>query len=94
MLDIFGGSNTTGFAAESLDRKWLTFEMSQDYLASSVFRFLEGRSSKTVMEVLEELSDRTSDFLIDETILSLATSEKVKAKKADICQGQLLPDVA
>jgi site-specific DNA-methyltransferase (cytosine-N4-specific) len=54
VLDIFGGSNTTGFIAEALKRKWMTFEISREYLASSAFRFLEGQNSKTVKRVLEE----------------------------------------
>ena len=41
VVDIFGGSNTTGQTAEALNRKWMTFELSQEYVASSVFRFCE-----------------------------------------------------
>jgi site-specific DNA-methyltransferase (cytosine-N4-specific) len=41
VLDIFGGSNTTGAAAQALNRKWLTFELNQEYLAASVMRFAE-----------------------------------------------------
>lgn len=39
IVDIFGGSNTTGQVAESLNRKWLTVEINQEYVASSIFRF-------------------------------------------------------
>jgi DNA modification methylase len=39
VLDFFGGSNTTGIAAETAGRRWLTFEASAEYLAASVFRF-------------------------------------------------------
>lgn len=39
VLDIFGGSNTTGAAAEAAHRKWLAFEQERSYLASSAFRF-------------------------------------------------------
>ncbi len=39
VVDIFGGSNTTGQAAESLDRHWKTFEINQEYVATSSFRF-------------------------------------------------------
>lgn len=42
VLDIFSGSNTTGYAAEMLGRQWLSFELNQKYVASSVFRFVEG----------------------------------------------------
>lgn len=41
VVDIFGGSNTTGWAAESLNRRWMTFELLQEYVATSAFRFAE-----------------------------------------------------
>ena len=78
VLDIFGGSNTTGFTAEALNRNWLTFEMNQEYLASSVFRFLEGHSSETVKRVLEELNDSHADFFIGETVCSTRPSKESK----------------
>lgn len=40
VLDIFAGSNTTGAAAEKLGRRWIAFELEQEYLATSAFRFL------------------------------------------------------
>jgi DNA modification methylase len=44
VLDPFAGSNTTGYAAENLNRKWIAIESKEEYLYSSVFRFekLEG----------------------------------------------------
>jgi len=41
VVDIFGGSNTTGFVAERQNRRWLTFELLPEYVAASAFRFLE-----------------------------------------------------
>lgn len=43
ILDIFGGSNTTGWTAEKLNRNWLTFELDHQYLAASLFRFLDDK---------------------------------------------------
>ena len=40
VVDIFAGSNTTGFVAETEGRRWLAFEERLDYLAASVFRFM------------------------------------------------------
>lgn len=40
VVDIFGGSNTTGYVCETLERRWKTFEMSQEYVAASAFRFI------------------------------------------------------
>jgi site-specific DNA-methyltransferase (cytosine-N4-specific) len=45
VLDFFAGSNTTGAAAESLNRRWLACDLSAEYLAASVFRFAAGRFS-------------------------------------------------
>ena len=39
VVDIFGGSNTTGHTAEKLRRKWQSFEIAQEYVAASSFRF-------------------------------------------------------
>lgn len=39
ILDPFAGSNTTGYVAETLKRKWLSIEVNQDYVRSSVGRF-------------------------------------------------------
>ena len=39
VLDPFGGSNTTGFAAESLGRRWISFDMNKNYAKQSKIRF-------------------------------------------------------
>ena len=39
VLDPFCGSNVTGRTAEELKRRWLSFEIMQDYLEGSKFRF-------------------------------------------------------
>ncbi|HHF0414760.1 TPA: site-specific DNA-methyltransferase [Haemophilus influenzae] len=39
VVDIFAGSNTTGFVCEQLNRRWLSFELNHEYLATSIFRF-------------------------------------------------------
>ena len=41
VVDIFSGSNTTGLAAEQLGRKWVSIELSHEYMATSVLRFSE-----------------------------------------------------
>jgi DNA modification methylase len=40
VVDIFGGSNTTGQAAGELGRKWLSFDLEPQYVAASAFRFM------------------------------------------------------
>lgn len=39
VLDPFAGSNTTGRVAEDLGRRWLAFELKDDYLRASALRF-------------------------------------------------------
>lgn len=55
VVDIFGGSNTTGQVAEAEGRKWLAFEASAEYVAASAFRFLDKGTSPLVMR---EVYDR------------------------------------
>jgi site-specific DNA-methyltransferase (cytosine-N4-specific) len=43
VLDPFAGSNTTGFAAEGLERRWLAFELREDYVRGSMLRFYDPR---------------------------------------------------
>jgi DNA modification methylase len=39
ILDPFAGSNTTGYVAESLDRRWIAIEISPEYVEDSRVRF-------------------------------------------------------
>ena len=47
VLDPFCGSNVTGEAAERLGRRWLGFEILEDYLKGSRFRFEKESKSET-----------------------------------------------
>lgn len=55
VLDIFAGSNTTGYAAEKLGRRWLAFEQDRNYAAASAFRFMENASEFELAERWREL---------------------------------------
>jgi site-specific DNA-methyltransferase (cytosine-N4-specific) len=81
VLDIFGGSNTTGFAAEALRRKWLTFEQDKEYLLSSAFRFLEGRSVEVVRRILGQLQVDDASLVLDDIVCSLGSERKVKTSR-------------
>lgn len=39
VLDPFAGSNTTGFSAETLNRKWISIELNEQYLEGSQYHF-------------------------------------------------------
>lgn len=41
VLDPFAGSNTTGFVAETLQRRWISLEINEDYVLGSRYRFSE-----------------------------------------------------
>lgn len=41
VLDPFAGSNTTGYAAEKLERRWIAMEINEPYLEGSKIRFEE-----------------------------------------------------
>lgn len=62
VVDIFGGSNTTGATAEKLGRKWKSFELNREYVASSSFRFVNDIEETTQCYekiINEELVDFT-----------------------------------
>lgn len=52
VLDIFGGSNTTGYVAERENRKWMSFDESKQYVSSSIFRFFDKKTSPELMNKL------------------------------------------
>ena len=39
VLDPFAGSNTSGYVAEKLNRRWLSIEINEDYAEQSKIRF-------------------------------------------------------
>jgi site-specific DNA-methyltransferase (cytosine-N4-specific) len=57
VIDIFAGSNTTGRVAESLERRWLSYDLSREYLAGSTFRFLEDASNAELKAVFNQIME-------------------------------------
>lgn len=49
VVDIFGGSNTTGQVAEAHSRRWMAFEALPEYVAASAFRFMEKEATADLM---------------------------------------------
>jgi len=58
VLDIFTGSNTTGAVAERLRRKWIAFEIKQEYLALSAFRFIRNVDAAFAHSLFSKLRER------------------------------------
>lgn len=55
VLDIFGGSGTTGEVCEQLGRKWKTIDIEPAYVKASLFRFVSDRSDADVSALVNEL---------------------------------------
>jgi len=41
VVDFFAGSNTTGFASQTLGRRWAACELDRDYVIASALRFID-----------------------------------------------------
>lgn len=91
VLDIFAGSNTTGWAAQQLNRKWLSFEINHQYLSASVFRFLDKEPFEDVRPKYELLQlDKNAEIdaeeflkqsvLFEQEATYLTTTTKLKKK--------------
>lgn len=52
VVDIFSGSNTTGYVAEVQNRRWVSIEERPDYVASSAFRFLPKEIGQKELEAI------------------------------------------
>ena len=52
VLDPFAGSNTTGWVAESLGRKWIAIEQDQQYAEDSALRFCNSEMEATAGQSL------------------------------------------
>lgn len=57
VLDPFAGSNTTGFAAEKLKRKWISIEIDPSYGEQSIIRF-EDPTLKNPVKVHNKESEK------------------------------------
>ncbi len=61
VLDIFSGSNTTGYVAEQLKRKWFAFDENLDYMAMSAFRFIPSDfNERTLSKIYTEITSGKS----------------------------------
>ncbi|MBD2293010.1 site-specific DNA-methyltransferase [Anabaena sphaerica FACHB-251] len=62
VLDIFAGSNTTGAAAEVVQRNWIAFEQNSSYLAASAFRFMDlNQGVDEGLRIFQELMNQSNN---------------------------------
>ena len=74
VVDIFGGSNTTGQVAEAEGRRWMAFEALREYVAASSFRFAsKGATPEQMSELYSKIMEGESvniDSLFNRIALS------------------------
>jgi DNA modification methylase len=71
-VDIFSGSNTTGFVAEAEGRNWLAFEREIQYIAASSFRFMDKNIDEESLSLFYEkvMSRESVEIIANATQLS------------------------
>ncbi|MFV2044707.1 MAG: site-specific DNA-methyltransferase [Anaerolineales bacterium] len=57
VVDIFSGSNTTGYVAETMNRRWVSIELRRDYATLSSIRFMEGIEIEAIRQLLDRMSN-------------------------------------
>lgn len=55
VVDIFSGSNTTGYVAEQIGRRWLSIEENREYASLSSIRFMEDWDEPLIGSAITEL---------------------------------------
>ncbi len=55
IVDLFSGSNTTGYVAEQLGRRWVSIELDWHYAALSAVRFMEEWGEQAVKEIVARI---------------------------------------
>jgi site-specific DNA-methyltransferase (cytosine-N4-specific) len=88
VVDIFAGSNTTGWVAEAEKRRWLAFDENRDYLAASAFRFLRKSVEPDTMreihaEILKQHTVDLTHYGKAGTLLETAIEIDAPAKPAE-----------
>ena len=57
IVDIFSGSNTTGYVAEQLGRRWLSIEEDRNYATLSAVRFMEDWNESSIQSAIHNLEN-------------------------------------
>jgi DNA modification methylase len=68
VLDIFGGSGTTGEAAEALGRRWRTIEIERVFARASMFRFVGDRNEESITALLGQIDQGQSPAIVPRQI--------------------------
>ncbi|MBE0546042.1 MAG: site-specific DNA-methyltransferase [Verrucomicrobia bacterium] len=81
ILDIFAGSNTTGFAAQKLGRRWMAFEKDREYLAASALRFSDNANADELSERWHELMQNGEPIEVEASQASFLETAAPRKKK-------------
>lgn len=57
VIDIFGGSGTTGEVCEQLARRWTTIDIEPNYVKASSFRFVADRSDSEISILVRQIDE-------------------------------------
>jgi DNA modification methylase len=71
VIDIFGGSGTSGEAAERLGRNWITIDLDPTYVRASAFRFCQGRAVSESAKTLQRIDSGEAPAILPEQPLLL-----------------------
>ncbi|WP_367155519.1 site-specific DNA-methyltransferase [Methylomonas sp. HYX-M1] len=63
VVDIFGGSNTTGSVAENLERKWISFDLDINYVAASALRFTASKSDDEIRQIHSNILEKKMVYI-------------------------------
>lgn len=90
VLDPFAGSNTTGRVAETLQRRWLAFEIDKQYIQTSKFRF----DPDAPLAVTPLPIQKPAKQSVLELLCSIPESTELQgSKRLQSSQHQLIPFV-
>lgn len=89
VVDIFGGSNTTGQVSEIEGRRWKTFEADAGYVAASSFRFLEKGMSIDDIQILYDRIIAKESINLDEYKTQKAVDALSRVKKLALHSSEL-----
>jgi len=80
VLDPFAGSNVVGAVAESLDRKWISIELSREFAIGSSFRF-DGIGEELLKRYLHEISESKPNFRHNQEMSKLTSKNSLRADR-------------
>jgi site-specific DNA-methyltransferase (cytosine-N4-specific) len=82
VVDLFSGSNTTGWVAEQLGRRWLSIEHDPKYARLSAVRFLEGHDTTFIRTSLAGLDRGDVGQFAIRSVPSAPAPRRLRAKSS------------